>query len=93
MASNSAPNLEVKLASGVSYFTPAQEPPAGTAADPQSDGAAVPKLFQPLKVRSLALHNRIAVRNSCFLPLSTTFVPSRNHRDFLEFIANFVPHY
>ncbi|KAL3491946.1 hypothetical protein BJX62DRAFT_116421 [Aspergillus germanicus] len=65
MASNSAPNLEVKPASGVSYFTPAQEPPAGTAADPQSDGAAVPKLFQPLKARSLTLHNRIALSPLC----------------------------
>lgn len=62
MTSNQAPDIDVKPASGTSYFTPAQEPPAGTAADPQSDEAPIPKLFQPLKVRGLTLHNRIGVR-------------------------------
>lgn len=43
------------------YFTPAQDIPAGTAADPQPDGKAIPKLFQPLKLRGLTLQNRIMV--------------------------------
>lgn len=62
MASKQVPDIDVKPASGISYFTPAQEPPAGTAADPQSDEAQIPKLFRPLKVRGLTLHNRIGVR-------------------------------
>ncbi|KAL3464959.1 hypothetical protein BJX64DRAFT_253529 [Aspergillus heterothallicus] len=65
MTSNSAPDLEVKPASNTSYFTPAQIPPAGTAADPQSDEAPIPKLFQPLKLRGLTLHNRIALSPLC----------------------------
>ena len=46
---------------GISYFTPAQIPPAGTASDPQPDGSHPPKLFSPLKIRGLTLHNRIMV--------------------------------
>ncbi|KAH1338147.1 hypothetical protein KXX67_000809 [Aspergillus fumigatus] len=53
------PDIENKPAPGISYFTPAQEPPAGTAANPQSDGSAPPKLFRPLSVRGLTFHNRI----------------------------------
>jgi hypothetical protein len=64
MTSKQIPDIEVKPAPGISYFTPAQEPPAGLAADPQSDGAPIPKLFQPLKVRGITLHNRIGVRYS-----------------------------
>ncbi|KAL4922309.1 hypothetical protein BDW62DRAFT_172253 [Aspergillus aurantiobrunneus] len=65
MASKQVPDIDVKPASGISYFTPAQEPPAGTAADPQSDNAPIPKLFWPLKVRSLTLHNRIGLSPLC----------------------------
>ncbi|KAI9371621.1 hypothetical protein BJX61DRAFT_534643 [Aspergillus egyptiacus] len=65
MAHKQAPDMEVRPASGVSYFTPAQEPPAGTAADPQSDGSPIPKLFQSLKVRGLTLHNRIGLSPLC----------------------------
>lgn len=50
-------------AKGISYFTPAQVPPAGTASDPQPDGSRPPKLFQPLKLRGVTLQNRIMV---CF---------------------------
>lgn len=52
-------------APGVPYFTPFQNPPAGTALVPQSDGKAVPKLFQPLKIRGVTFPNRIFVE---FLP-------------------------
>jgi len=45
----------------ISYYTPAQDPPAGTALDPQSDGKTIPLVFQPLKMRGLTLQNRIIV--------------------------------
>lgn len=48
-------------ATGISYYTPRQDPPAGTARDPQPNGAKPPKLFTPLKLRGLTLHNRIWV--------------------------------
>jgi hypothetical protein len=54
-------NLQVKPAKGISYFTPAQDPPAGTAAEPQSDSSPTPKLFQPLTIRGVTFHNRIGV--------------------------------
>ncbi|MCJ1237415.1 hypothetical protein MMC14_005400 [Varicellaria rhodocarpa] len=46
--------IENKAAEGVSYFTPAQNPPAGTATDPQPNETHPPKLFQPLKIRGLS---------------------------------------
>lgn len=55
------PDIENKAAAGISYYTPAQIPPAGTAADPQSDGSKPPKLFQPLTIRGVTFHNRIGV--------------------------------
>ena len=51
-------------APGISYYTPVQRPPAGTAADPQPDGSHPPKLFQPLKIRGLTMQNRIMVSPS-----------------------------
>ncbi|PLB55570.1 putative NADH-dependent flavin oxidoreductase [Aspergillus steynii IBT 23096] len=58
-------DVEIKPAPGISYFTPAQDPPAGTAANPQSDGAPIPKLFQPLSVRGLTFHNRLGLSPLC----------------------------
>jgi 2,4-dienoyl-CoA reductase-like NADH-dependent reductase (Old Yellow Enzyme family) len=49
----------------IPYFTPAQEPPSGTASDPQPDGKPIPKLFQPLKIRGLTLQNRIMLSPLC----------------------------
>ena len=46
---------------GISYFTPAQCPPAGTAIDEKP----VPKLFSPLKVRGITLQNRIMLSPLC----------------------------
>lgn len=48
----------------VSYFTPAQDPPAGVVliADGQK---SVPKLFRPLKLRGLTLLNRIMLSPLC----------------------------
>lgn len=61
MPQRDIPDIENKPAQGISYFTPAQTPPAGTAAHPQSNGAAPPKLFQPLSIRGLTFQNRIGV--------------------------------
>ena len=49
-------------APGISYFSPEQNPPAGTAVNPQSDGRPIPKLFQPIKIRGVQFQNRIFVR-------------------------------
>jgi hypothetical protein len=51
-------------AKGISYFTPAQDPPAGTALilDGQK---SVPKLFKPLKLRGITLQNRIMLSPLC----------------------------
>lgn len=52
-----------RAAPGVSYFTPLQSPPAGTAE--AKDGKQLPKLFQPLKLRGLTLQNRIFLSPLC----------------------------
>ncbi|KMU75459.1 NADPH dehydrogenase [Coccidioides immitis RMSCC 3703] len=52
-------------APGISYFASYQNPKAGTAADPQSDGTRPPKLFQPLKLRGVTLQNRIGLSPLC----------------------------
>ncbi|KAI0838545.1 NADPH dehydrogenase [Hypoxylon sp. FL0890] len=54
-----------KAAKGVPFYTPAQEPPAGTALDPQPDGSPIPKLFTPLKMRGITLQNRIVLSPLC----------------------------
>ncbi|GAB0137690.1 hypothetical protein EsDP_00005947 [Epichloe bromicola] len=46
---------------GVGFYTPAQEPAAGSAAD----AASAPTLYRPLKLRSLELHNRLVVSPMC----------------------------
>ncbi|KAI0064221.1 FMN-linked oxidoreductase [Artomyces pyxidatus] len=50
-------------APNVSYYTPLQFPPAGTAVE--SDDKPIPSLFQPLKIRGLEFQNRIAVSPMC----------------------------
>ncbi|PMD65466.1 putative mannose-1-phosphate guanyltransferase [Hyaloscypha bicolor E] len=57
--------LPFKELKRIPYFTPAQEPPSGTASDPQPDGKPIPKLFQPLKIRGLTLQNRIMLSPLC----------------------------
>jgi len=52
-------------AKGVSFFTPAQTPPSGTAADPQPDGRPIPKLFQKFKLRGVEFQNRIMLSPLC----------------------------
>lgn len=67
MPQQNIPDIENKPAQGISYFTPAQTPAAGTAANPQSNGSPPPKLFQPLSIRGLTIQNRIGVG----LPISS----------------------
>lgn len=54
-------DVPVPQAPGISYFTPAQSPPAGTARDPQTSGKAIPKLFKPLTIRGHSFQNRLGV--------------------------------
>lgn len=53
-----------RAAPGISYFTPAQEPPAGTALIEEGQ-KTVPKLFKPLKLRGMTLQNRIMLSPLC----------------------------
>ena len=57
--------IENEAAKGITYYTPVQRPPSGTASDPQPDGSHPPKLFQPLKLRGLTLQNRIMLSPLC----------------------------
>ncbi|KAJ4290034.1 NADH-dependent flavin oxidoreductase [Collariella sp. IMI 366227] len=61
----SLPDVDIEAAPGLSYFTPAQNPPAGTAANPQTTGKPVPKLFQPFTVRGVRFQNRLGVAPMC----------------------------
>ncbi|MCJ1416509.1 hypothetical protein MMC32_002847 [Xylographa parallela] len=54
-----------EAAPGISYYTPKQDPVAGSAVDPQTNGSNPPKLFQPLKIRGLTLQNRIMLSPLC----------------------------
>ncbi|KAJ5173265.1 hypothetical protein N7492_005858 [Penicillium capsulatum] len=65
MAKPTAPDIANKPAEGISYFTPAQVPPAGSAAIPQSDGSQPPKLFTPFQARGLTFHSRIGLSPLC----------------------------
>ena len=49
----------------MSYFTPAQDPPAGKAYAPQSDGTQPPTLFTPITIRKTAFHNRLFLAPLC----------------------------
>ncbi|KAK0493474.1 hypothetical protein EDD18DRAFT_1356394 [Armillaria luteobubalina] len=52
-------------APGVSFFTPAQDPPAGTAVVPQSNGKHIPSLFQPITMCGVTFQNRIFLSPMC----------------------------
>ncbi|GJN72956.1 hypothetical protein PLIIFM63780_007022 [Purpureocillium lilacinum] len=56
-------DLRNKGQAGVPFYTPAQEPAPGTAADPTS--AATPTLYKPLRMRSVELPNRWVVSPMC----------------------------
>jgi 2,4-dienoyl-CoA reductase-like NADH-dependent reductase (Old Yellow Enzyme family) len=51
-------------AANVPFFTPAQDPPAGTAYT-VADGETIPRLFTPLTIRGVTLQNRIWVSPMC----------------------------
>ncbi|TCD65223.1 hypothetical protein EIP91_002970 [Steccherinum ochraceum] len=51
----------VPRAPNAPYYTPLQEPAAGTALAKQSEGKAVPKIFQPITIRGVTFPNRIWV--------------------------------
>jgi len=55
--------LENVAAPGISYYTPQQTIPAGTAITHPL--VTIPKLFQPFNLRGLRLHNRIMVSPMC----------------------------
>ncbi|KAH8162257.1 hypothetical protein CIB48_g5990 [Xylaria polymorpha] len=52
-------------ARGISYFTPAQEPPAGTGLASKKDGGSIPKLFTPLTLRGVTFPNRLFLAPLC----------------------------
>lgn len=58
-------NIVNEAAPGISYYTPLQRPPAGTASDPQPNGSPIPKLFTPLKLRGTTFQNRIMLSPLC----------------------------
>ncbi|KAF2139369.1 uncharacterized protein K452DRAFT_254701 [Aplosporella prunicola CBS 121167] len=57
------PGFVNKAAPGISYFTPEQDPPAGSALASQDN--AIPKLFRPITIRGLTLPNRIMLSPLC----------------------------
>ncbi|PLB53907.1 FMN-linked oxidoreductase [Aspergillus steynii IBT 23096] len=59
------PDVPTKPAEGISYFTPAQRVPAGTARDPQTNGKPIPKLFKPLTIRGTTFQNRLGLAPMC----------------------------
>ncbi|CAG8410665.1 unnamed protein product [Penicillium salamii] len=59
------PDVHIKAAPGVPFYTPAQSPPAGTARNPQTSGKAIPKLFQPLTIRGTTFQNRLGLAPMC----------------------------
>lgn len=59
------PRLANRPSPAVPYFTPLQDPPAGTALVADGKSKDVPKLFRPLKLRGLTLHNRIMLSPLC----------------------------
>lgn len=51
-------------AGGISYYTPAQNPPSGTAIQ-NNPVDSIPKLFQPLTIRGLTFQNRLFLAPLC----------------------------
>ncbi|RYP92706.1 hypothetical protein DL770_001219 [Monosporascus sp. CRB-9-2] len=56
--------IDNPAASGVSYYTPAQEPASGTCFGTK-DGGSGPKVFTPLTIRGLKFQNRIFLAPLC----------------------------
>ena len=65
MGSNAESNpLYNTPAEGISYYTPAQVPPAGTLVH-VPEGKTAPKLFKPLTVRGMTMQNRLMLSPLC----------------------------
>lgn len=63
---NSAPEVIHNVAApGVSYFTPAQDPVAGTGLGSKIEGKPTPKLFTPLTLRGVTFQNRLFLPPLC----------------------------
>ncbi|KAF2258136.1 FMN-linked oxidoreductase [Lojkania enalia] len=58
-------HLTNKPMPGISYFTPMQDPPAGTALGMKDGSDKIPKLFTPLKLRGIIVQNRIFLSPLC----------------------------
>ncbi|KAF1995340.1 FMN-linked oxidoreductase [Amniculicola lignicola CBS 123094] len=54
-----------KAAPGISYFTPQQDPAAGTGLKMKDGSSKLPKLFTPLKLRGITLQNRTMLSPLC----------------------------
>ncbi|KAK9458390.1 hypothetical protein V1511DRAFT_492505 [Dipodascopsis uninucleata] len=63
----------VKGATGVPYYTPAQEPAAGTLLS-VPEGKTTPKAFEPLTIRGITFQNRIWVSPMCQYSYEDGFV-------------------
>lgn len=58
-------SLVNKATPGISYFTPLQDPVAGTALAMKDGSDKIPKLFTPIKLRGMTMQNRIALSPLC----------------------------
>ncbi|ODV89823.1 hypothetical protein CANCADRAFT_54982 [Tortispora caseinolytica NRRL Y-17796] len=75
---------------GISFFSPAQIPPAGTAAgyaDPAKRGSPLPKAFQPLSIRNLHFQNRIWLSPMCQYSAGRDGTPTQYHVSWLGSVA------
>lgn len=63
----------------ISYFTPQQDPPAGTAIGMLDRSCKIPKLFTPLKLRGLQLKNRIAVCPTFIVTATCEMLTNKHH--------------
>ncbi|KIY64664.1 FMN-linked oxidoreductase [Cylindrobasidium torrendii FP15055 ss-10] len=61
-------------APNVSFFTPLQDPPAGTATVPQPDNKPIPTLFTPLTIRGTTFQNRIFLSPLCQYSAENGFI-------------------
>jgi hypothetical protein len=72
-------DIDVPPAEGIPYFTPAQNPPAGTAANPQTNGQKIPKLFTPLTIRGVTFQNRLGVSPFALVHIDEKLIPFSWH--------------
>ena len=50
---------------GISYYSPLQDPPAGTALASKAEDRTIPKLFTPITIRGVTFPNRIFLSPLC----------------------------